>query len=176
MGMRLSCVYPYSRFHVLYFSATANIPYRDLQQSFHGSGFFGSYTPDLLPAQLQGMNISGNDLGYRLLGPAPRRFSNLPNSGSAPPPHHTSHGTTEHTYTTLLRLLERTVSRIGDPRPPRAFSTITKHFRHRNSFSLFEYFNNCRKKHHGRQGFKRKGNLLAHLRRYHEQNILKGGF
>lgn len=63
---------------------------------------------------------------------------------------------------------------VSDPRPPNDFLTLDGYRRLRNDLGLFECFQDCRRGRLAGKGVVRRGNLLAHLRRYHGQQIPSG--
>lgn len=73
------------------------------------------------------------------------------------------------------RLPALPANRISDPRPDHLFRSLDGYHGKKNSADLLDCFKDCIKRHLGTQGFTRRGNLLAHLRRYHGQDIPKGG-
>lgn len=64
---------------------------------------------------------------------------------------------------------------VSDPRPPNDFLALDGYRRLRNDFHLLECFQDCRRGRLAGKGVLRRGNLLAHLRRYHGQQIPPGG-
>lgn len=160
---------------------TTDIFYSDSSQPYGGVDF-------LSPGQLQGLQTSENDIPEPLYHP--RLFSevdishnynltpvnarnttdssDLSNAVNVSPRRRISNGTARRTRP----LPKRMAPRFGDPRPPDAFSTLS---RSRSGVRLFECFSDCRQERFGQNGFKRRGNLVAHLRKYHKQIIPKGG-
>lgn len=61
----------------------------------------------------------------------------------------------------------------NDPRPCNDYRTM--HNSTENAHGLFDCFADCPKARHAGNGFRRRGNLWAHLRDYHEQVIPLGG-
>lgn len=169
-------------FRFRYFVPTADMFYSDSPQPSRGTGFLD---PGLLAAPLQEMHINNSSTPeYSPPDAEPRDHptifpeidiihnvtpveaetmknpSDPANPVYASPPRRALNG-------------KRAVTRSGDPKPPDEFNTLDKD---KNEFGFYNCFNDCRKKHVGRGGFGRRGNLFAHLRRYHGQNIPKGGF
>lgn len=59
---------------------------------------------------------------------------------------------------------------------PRHFDEyLTMHYSKENLHGLFDCFADCPKARYASKGFRRRGNLWAHLRDYHEQVIPLGG-
>lgn len=71
------------------------------------------------------------------------------------------------------RTLNPSLRLNNDPRPPDHYRTLYR--RPRNSSGLFDCFKDCPKARLADYGFDRRGNLWAHLRDYHEQDIPRGG-
>lgn len=64
---------------------------------------------------------------------------------------------------------------VSDPRPPDDFRALDGYNGLRNAIDLLECFGDCRRRRLACKGFARRGNLLVHLRKYHEQQIPHGG-
>lgn len=67
----------------------------------------------------------------------------------------------------------RSRSRPTQSGKPDAFQILPGYHGERNDEGLFECFGDCRKHRFGSRGFKRRSNLLVHLRSCHGQKILK---
>lgn len=69
----------------------------------------------------------------------------------------------------------RRIAMGTDPKPSYEFRSLDGYHGRRNPFGLLECFKDCRRQRLAGKGVARRGNLLAHLRKYHEQQIPYGG-
>lgn len=65
------------------------------------------------------------------------------------------------------------IARLGRGVDSMAFQRLSGYLKMKNDQQLFECFQDCRWRRLGVDGFKRRANLLVHLRNCHGQHILK---